>query len=766
MKQLIAPIAIIVALIAFFVIIDRKEFSRHDDVQTVQSESPMTNRKPAVSVAETKPVTEMKPAVETKSVPEIQPMIDSKFVSAAKPKTDTKPDKTKPLAETKHAEAQSVVKQIEKKTTQTAVPVATAEDAKLLNAEAVEYAMVEKEKREPFFHFYENINLETITFEGTIRATSTIPDPDKNDYDNCLYALFIELDSFFADRALYKKMPCEAVIAVPIMKEKVINESNIFQAGDKVLCTCAEYDDMPQSIQEIQFSDDIQSFEHQQYYVLTINKINAFSLDGSKDFAKREITILPVQKLQKDETIAKARKERIQNEIRRIEKELEKHGGSFDSWKEEYNTIDKKYKTLCSEDWNGWINDAFFYAKESEISIYKTHNYIDGIMPYKKYLDDNNIDLILMRFPSRADFAARVVGADDFQENPAWVEHYYECLKNDIEIVDPMPEMWEHRFDYPLFYFYNLPAEQHPFEGEMMIAANVLSKVLTRYRIPKEESPITFRKTSHKSPDPQFFWPPGNPKYKTDVNLTFNQSVQNGNSIRALQLNSSHPVLFLSNSFLGGSPFREAGASIPAYVSYYLQTKPDWFYQSGIGNAMIRNLISSPELLANRQVVVMVGAWSMWNGDFPPFPKYISDKARCISLEKTIEFLSPEISIIDNDSFVFCKNNDDTIDFTQNPEKDNANKSFKIVLSIPSGPKGTKTCMLRVNYAKNTYITMNVEDCETGQKLDTTTLAPGDNVHTDVFIPISNISRKISIQFVPNYPNHVFSINNIELWYY
>ena len=58
MKQLIAPIAIIVALIAFFVIIDRKEFRRHG-VQTVQSESLASNRKTLVSVPATKPENEL-----------------------------------------------------------------------------------------------------------------------------------------------------------------------------------------------------------------------------------------------------------------------------------------------------------------------------------------------------------------------------------------------------------------------------------------------------------------------------------------------------------------------------------------------------------------------------------------------------------------------------------------------------------------------------------------------------------------------------------
>ena len=91
MKQLIVPIAIIVALIAFFVIIDRKEFSRHDDVQTVQSESPTSNRKPTVSVPETKPVTDVKPAVEAKPVAEAQPVTDPKPVTEAKPKIDAKP---------------------------------------------------------------------------------------------------------------------------------------------------------------------------------------------------------------------------------------------------------------------------------------------------------------------------------------------------------------------------------------------------------------------------------------------------------------------------------------------------------------------------------------------------------------------------------------------------------------------------------------------------------------------------------------------------
>jgi len=59
MKQLIVPIAIIAALIAFFIIIDHKEFNRHQDVRTVQKEASTVNGKPSSAVPETPHTTEI-----------------------------------------------------------------------------------------------------------------------------------------------------------------------------------------------------------------------------------------------------------------------------------------------------------------------------------------------------------------------------------------------------------------------------------------------------------------------------------------------------------------------------------------------------------------------------------------------------------------------------------------------------------------------------------------------------------------------------------
>ena len=158
MKQLIAPIAIIVALIAIFVIIDRKEFSRHDDVQTAQSESHPSNRKPLVSVPKTKSVTDAKSAVEAKPGAETKPLVETKPVvetkpAEVKPVAETKTADTKPMAETKTdkpAETKPVTEtRLEEMARPIAVPVVTAEEAEKLNAEAMSYA--EKHARKMVF---------------------------------------------------------------------------------------------------------------------------------------------------------------------------------------------------------------------------------------------------------------------------------------------------------------------------------------------------------------------------------------------------------------------------------------------------------------------------------------------------------------------------------------------------------------------------------------------------------------------------------------
>ena len=127
MKQLIIPLAIIVALIVFFFVADRKEFIRYIRY-------------------ETESVNVVKTANETKTV-------KSKPAEKAEnnPVAENKPDEMKPAVETKtdqSVEAQPVTEaKSEEKPVPTAVPVVTAEEAEKRNAEALaEYDILEKKR--------------------------------------------------------------------------------------------------------------------------------------------------------------------------------------------------------------------------------------------------------------------------------------------------------------------------------------------------------------------------------------------------------------------------------------------------------------------------------------------------------------------------------------------------------------------------------------------------------------------------------------------
>ena len=246
--------------------------------------------------------------------------------------------------------------------------------------------------------------------------------------------------------------------------------------------------------------------------------------------------------------------------------------------------------------------------------------------------------------------------------------------------------------------------------------------------------------------------------------MIFKQAIQNKKTIGSLTANTGSPFLFLSNSFFW-YPERSLGASVPAYTAFFLQHIPDWYYQDGVYNAMIRNLIADTPALSNRKAVIMVGHPYSWDGSFPPFPKYIVDNARSITLEKTLDFLSPAIRISDNESFLFTKDEQGITRFTQNPQKEKADSSFSVELSIP-GLEGKNTCMLRFNFGAISYLATIVTDSETKDIIDQTTLSPDSNQHADYYIPVSDGSRTVSVELKPHFPEQTFSVKNIELWYY
>lgn len=755
MKQLIVPVAIIVALIAFFVIVDRKEFSRHDDVQTVQSESP-TGKHPEVkfSAEINRSFIEDKPSIETKTIAEPQPAVAEKPVTVVPPSIEIGPA--------------SVIK-TEDNPTPTAIPVVTQEEAEKANQEAIALITAEKEKTEPFFILYEGLRFDTISFEGTVRTVSPIPNPEENDYPNCLYSLLVDVNSF-STTASDKEIAPEIIINAPIIKDKKVVEAFRFLPGDKISCLCVEYEAMPHSIQEIQLSDSIQSFEHTMYYPISANHIDYLQPKRIDGFAKQKIAIHTVQPTPKDENAARRRKERIQEEIARIEEELKQHGGSFEMWEKEYAPIAEKYKEMSGEEMSVWIKDSFFSAggKEGEEIRYNTKQYIDGLKPYKEYLESKNIDLIVVRIPGKGDFAARVLASDDYQENPAWVKHYYECLKNDIEIVDPMPEMWKHRFDFPLFYYYK-SEEIHPFEGTYYYCASVLSEVLKRYHISKDQHSYSLKRVFHplntytarKFPS-LFLYPSGNPTFDPQKPLEYNQVQRDGSVLEDFAVNSGSPILFLSNSFFGCRDYTK-DLGLPQYASFFLELVPDWLYQPGGYSSLVRSLLTSnDDLLSGRKVVILVGMQRMW-ASFPSFPRYISDNAESLSLEYKLSIADENVNIINKSSFNIHKKKESNIVSFKLTDADKTAIPLIFSMEIPA-IEDKRVCMVRIKIINNGAIVLSVNDANDKTPIDSC-LFPGYEAKScDIFVPVESQSRQVEITL--NGIKNNDKLDDIELWYY
>ena len=171
MKSVFISICLLIPLVILFVIIDRKDFYSNNNVMvqgksiTKQENTPIIKTKPMSSIATTiepienpteikQPVKTKQPVTETKSAAEkpaeVKPVVETKSVEMKsadnKPPAETKSMEAKPVAQTKPLETKSAAETSpEGKPVPVAVPVATQEEAKKLNAEAlIEFEIFKK----------------------------------------------------------------------------------------------------------------------------------------------------------------------------------------------------------------------------------------------------------------------------------------------------------------------------------------------------------------------------------------------------------------------------------------------------------------------------------------------------------------------------------------------------------------------------------------------------------------------------------------------
>ncbi len=472
-------------------------------------------------------------------------------------------------------------------------------------------------------------HLPVVSFSGAVTRVSVIPDPQRNDYDDCLYAV-----EFAVSPSKDFIKPAQIILVAPIMKNKQLIPGNILKPDQKLTVTAVEYDKLPEYMKQIQLSDSIENFEAPMYYVLDFAESSGLPKTDVRSGTVPKIIDLPapLTPSEADPAAAAARKERIQNELARIDGLLKEHGGSFRSWQKEYYPTIQKIAAWNKEKRAEWINGAFFATPSCFWAVRDEGKpFVRALLPYRDYLRKNNIDLILLRVPSKGELSAAVfLSTEKYTENPFWMEVYKTCLENDIEVVDPLPEMWARYNEFFLSYFYHVPRKSHPFTGTSVIVSDVLSSVLKRYHYRGDTDQFVLAEGGYRAAgnENRYCFPAGNPKYDPGKIMRFPVVLCKATNLPfPANAKIASPFLFCSNSF-GVYPDKEQGASIPHYTAQKTGVIPAWFYQNGIGLSILRHCVAKPQILQGRKTLILIMYPNMWYESAPVFPEAIRMNVR------------------------------------------------------------------------------------------------------------------------------------------
>jgi len=263
--------------------------------------------------------------------------------------------------------------------------------------------------------------IQPIAISGTIAKVSAIPDPEKNDYDNCLYCVELT-DIKMSANAKYSH---QLILAIPIMKNKQLITNNILKEKQKIVVNAIEYEKVPEYVKQIQLSDTIENFEAPMYYFLNFEKdIDPGRLDAQ--IPEKIITLpKPLEPSPVDVSAREARKKRIQFELAKANQIFAEYG-DISSRRKKYADVVKKIQQMQKENKKGWINGSFFASPGYFwISDKAADAFIRSLLPYKKYLEQNNIDLILLKVPMKGELSSKVfLSTDTYTDNPLWVDFY------------------------------------------------------------------------------------------------------------------------------------------------------------------------------------------------------------------------------------------------------------------------------------------------------------------------------------------------------
>jgi len=457
--------------------------------------------------------------------------------------------------------------------------------------------------------------------EGTLLQVSKLPLPEGNDYPDCYYTAIIDIDHIAFGQSIPKKI----ILVLPGFFSRKYSAEAKYKAGDKVHATVVTFASMPDKVRQTQQADEIEDVDLDFYFPAKIDLVQEFkNISNPVPFAGKNLKGAASTDFQPINLKAKAaRQNQILHDLEEIDSLLSKHGGDWDKWYDSLKDFRAQYKKQLDAKAQRWVDDSFFSAGQITYGKGYCPEFVKSVISFKNYLAARNVDLILVRIPQKGEIVDDlfVPVSADLIANPYLLRMYRELLEADVEIItDIIPRLKESRLKYPLMYWYQSFAEEHPAEGTAWVVAETLAKRLNRYETIRNAPKGNFELRQALLPTYSFRWPEGNSKFNPSENVQFTSVSVGNNGTLALKQGIESPVLVVGSSFIG-SPSLEQSGNIPSYLAYLTGIVPDILYRNG-SNATIPRTIAreGDTFLKNRSVCLFpLVPWAIHSAlDSPP----------------------------------------------------------------------------------------------------------------------------------------------------
>ena len=770
MKSVITTICLLIPLVIFFVIIDRKDFYSGSDVAVQQetvTKKPTTmttikavEMKPVEtkSVAETKPVAESKP-VETKSIVETKPA-ETKPVVETKPDTETKPVvETKPDTETKPAEG---------KPAPAAIPVVTAEEAEKLNAFAI---------------FLSGIR--TTVVEGEIVERSELPDPKKSDYPDCRFT------AQFSGNSIKSGKPCPQEILLIIegfLNYNILN-TGLLNSGDKVECTIIPFEDLPVESQSTQQADDLNLYLLERFYVVDVHTIKSyendkympksgiFFSDGNEDYISIfERSINPPI----PEQIKESQQKEIEMEIKKMDCllrefddiKIEEVNSRFaESWMKEKQNDQVGHNRVVKGDsiyvWRN-IDNSFWSLPSNYLLLSKPDNLstetLDCFSALKKACESNGVQLIVSLVPNMNVISSRIINSE-FKSVPdlqtaTFVKQLSEIGIESIYASDAIIANFNR---YPFAFI--IPTDGHPSDTTQDIITDLLANKLERYSFNQELESSSFVEDRITAYPQLGVYPPQCDIGDNQIGLPYSYRRITCNSSGGLNKYNSE-IMIIGNSF-ANLPLGNALASLLQYkikspvdsdilesfgpfneIIFQILSRPDFFFKNK--NTLIFQVGSEHlRYINNRNIMLNIADLDLNNlllnkkNKIASFYSYTLDRRDKSTYAKWGNLLIDYKNI-----FRFNTNSNSSIISLKLDNIEGFDESKQLVCLIPATCDGFSSCVLVVNNRR--------------KRLGSYT--SGNNAkffNMSFLLPAG--TKEITV-YAEGTPGSVFAIKDIQIW--